>query len=112
VDTQLKKGIIDILTLATLRRSNSYGYQLVQDISNVMPINESTLYPVLRRLEAQGMVTTYTREHNSRLRKYYQLTQSGLDRLQEFCGEWNQMQRIYNYIVNSDEQGGLEKSYE
>ena len=100
MDTQLKKGLLDILVLTTLKRGDSYGYKLVQDISAVMVINESTLYPVLRRLEQQQLVSTYSEEHNSRLRKYYKLTKGGFVRLQEFLGEWHQMQAIYNYIVN------------
>ena len=98
MDAQLKKGIIDIVALATLKREDSYGYQLVQCINDIMPVSESTLYPVLRRLEAAELVTTYTKEHNTRLRKYYRITESGLKRLGDFLNDWEQMQKIYQYV--------------
>ena len=69
MDAQLRRGLLDICVLAVLRRGDSYGYQLVKDMSELIEITESTLYPILRRLESGGLVTVYSVEHNSRLRK-------------------------------------------
>ena len=66
-----------------------------------MEISESTLYPILKRLEAGGFVTTYSMEHNSRLRKYYRLTDQGRQRIRDFLVEWEDVMRAYRYIVDS-----------
>ena len=60
METQLKKGILDVCVLAKLHAEDSYGYSLLQDISKIVEISESTLYPILRRLESQGSLTTYS----------------------------------------------------
>ena len=69
MDTQLKRGILDVCVLTVLRRGDSYGYRLVRDVGEMIAISESTLYPILKRLEANGQVTVYSVEHNGRLRK-------------------------------------------
>ena len=98
MDIQMKKGLLDVCVLALLKRGDSYGYQLVADLSGVVEVSESTLYPILKRLEAAGQLVTYTREHNGRLRRYYRITRAGLHRINEFTGEWRQMERIYAFI--------------
>ena len=70
-----------------------------------MEISESTLYPILKRLEAGGFVTTYSMEHNSRLRKYYRLTDQGRQRIRDFLVEWQDVMRAYRYIAASQEGG-------
>ena len=65
-------------------------------------ITESTLYPILRRLEASEMLTVRSAEHNGRLRKYYRITPAGLARLQEFQQEWAQMQQIYRFVTREE----------
>ena len=66
MEAQLKRGLLEICVLATLRNSESYGYKIIKDVSNVIPISESTLYPILKRLEANDCVTSYSVEHTSR----------------------------------------------
>ena len=77
MDVQMKRGMIEVCILSLLARGDSYGYQLIKDIAPIMEISESTLYPVLRRLEAADCLTVYSVEHNSRLRKYYAITENG-----------------------------------
>ena len=60
VDPQLKRGLLDACVLSLLRRGDSYGYQLIKDISPYIDVSESTLYPILRRLEAAGCLTVYS----------------------------------------------------
>ena len=69
MDAQLKKGLLDVCVLVALQERDSYGYQIIKDVSPIVEISESTLYPILKRLEAGGFVTTYSKEHNSRLRQ-------------------------------------------
>jgi PadR family transcriptional regulator PadR len=98
MDIQLKKGLIEFCVLAVLMKSDSYGYQIIKDISSCIEISESTLYPILKRLETGDYLKTYSVEHNSRLRKYYQITDLGKDYIKEFFGEWQQVLRIYDFI--------------
>ena len=99
MDIQLKKGFLEILVLASLKNEDSYGYRIIQDVSEIMEISESTLYPILKRLEAQDLVTTYTTEFNSRLRKYYKITKLGLATIRESENDFNEIKKIYDYIL-------------
>jgi len=100
MDTQLKKGFLELLVLASLKVTASYGYRIIQDVSKVMEISESTLYPILKRLELQNYVVTYTEEYNSRLRRYYQITTLGLQRLKDTRQEFDELIKVYDYIMN------------
>lgn len=71
MNAQLKKGLLEFCVLAVLKKGDSYGYQMIKDMSHCIEISESTLYPILKRLEQNNYVETYSQEHNSRLRKYY-----------------------------------------
>lgn len=101
MDAQLKKGLIEICVLVVLEQQDSYGYQIIKDVSEYAELSESTLYPILKRLEAGGCVTTYSIEHNSRLRKYYHITDRGKSRIKEFLVEWQDVQRVYEFIADS-----------
>lgn len=98
MDSQLKKGMLDICVLAELIRQDSYGYQIIKDLSHIIEISESTLYPILRRLEKRNCLTTYTREHEGRLRKYYKITTLGKSKIDEFCREWREITDIIDFI--------------
>lgn len=98
MDIQLKKGLLDVCVLAAVGREPSYGYQIVRIIKPFVEISESTLYPILRRLEAADCLRTYSREHNGRLRKYYAITPAGQARLDSFRDDWEQIRTIYAFI--------------
>lgn len=104
MDTQRKKGLLDVCVLAVLHRGPSYGYELIGSVSACIPVSESTLYPILKRLEAGGCLTTYRQEHNGRLRKYYQITQAGEERIRLFLEEWSEMERIYTLVRHNSEE--------
>lgn len=99
MDSQLKKGLVEMCILRYLSHHPSYGYEILTDISKYTSISESTLYTVLYRLERQGSLETYREEHDGRLRKYYKITHEGLVKLEEFKKENMKMQRLLNYIV-------------
>lgn len=105
MDIQLKRGLLEPCVLAVLRAEDSYGYQLVKDISQCIDISESTLYPVLKRLESMKMVAVYTVEHNGRLRKYYQITDVGEGRLRAFMDDWQEVRQIYDFIRSKMAKG-------
>ena len=84
MDIQMKRGLLDVCVLAAIKKEDSYGYQIIKDVRPFIEISESTLYPILRRLEVAELLTVRTAEHNGRLRKYYHITQAGLGR--STCG--------------------------
>lgn len=98
IDPQLKRGLLDACVLAVLRRGDSYGYQIIKDLSHCIELSESTLYPILRRLENGGALTVYSVEHNGRLRKFYRITRQGIRQSDEFLSGWAELERIYDFI--------------
>ena len=104
MDTQLKRGILDVCVLSALLPADSYGYQIIKDVSPYMTISESTLYPILRRMESSGFLGTYTKEHNSRLRKYYSITPKGIQKIEEFLSEWESIMKLYSFIKGEYER--------
>ena len=102
MDIQLKRGLLDVCVLAAIKNEDSYGYQIIKDIRPYIDISESTLYPILRRLESAECLTVKKTEHNGRLRKYYHITSSGLKRIEDFKEEWNEIMSIYNFITKED----------
>ena len=102
MDIQLKRGILDILVLAAIKDKDSYGYQIIKDLSVCVEISESTLYPILRRLEAACLLTVYSTEHNGRLRKYHRITKAGIARIEDFKKEWKELLSIYQFVTKGD----------
>lgn len=98
MDTQRKKGILDICVLSVLHRAPSYGYQIIKEVSDCIEISESTLYPILKRLEKSNCLTTYKQEYNGRIRKYYEITPIGEDKIKEFLSEWDEIKQIYAFV--------------
>ncbi|MEG0314728.1 MAG: PadR family transcriptional regulator [Erysipelotrichaceae bacterium] len=103
MDVQLKKGLLEPITLSVINQKDSYGYQIIKDISNYIEITESTLYPILKRLETNKMVNVYNQEHDGRLRKYYQITTLGKKQIKTFIEEWDQVIKIYDFIEKESE---------
>ncbi|WP_040198335.1 PadR family transcriptional regulator [Candidatus Soleaferrea massiliensis] len=102
MDIQIKKGLLEVCVLAILQREDSYGYKMIRDISDYIEISESTLYPILKRLENGQCLTTYSVEHNGRLRKYYSITDTGRERIRSFIAEWSEIVRVYDFIVQEE----------
>ena len=104
MDIQIKKGLLDVCVLAVINKKDSYGYQIIKDASICIEISESTLYPILKRLEAGGCLSTYSMEHNGRLRKYYRITALGKHRINDFFEEWSELERINKFIMQEANQ--------
>ena len=98
MDIQLKRGLLEICVLKALEQQDSYGYQIIKDLSGAVTLSESTLYPILTRMQSAGCIAEYSVEHNGRLRKYYHLTPVGKGRIEEFLTEWAEVQRAYDFI--------------
>lgn len=104
MDTQLKRGLLDVCVLTAIKDEDSYGYKIIKDIAPYITMSESTLYTILKRLEAAELLTVRSAEHNGRLRKYYRITKSGLARLEDFKNEWREVMHIYQFVT----EGGHE----
>lgn len=102
MDIQLKRGLLDVCVLAAIKNEDSYGYQIIKDMKPYVEISESTLYPILRRLESAELLTVRTAEHSGRLRKYYHITQLGLKRIDDFREEWNEIMSIYRFVTREE----------
>ncbi len=104
MDAQLKRGMLDVCVLAAIKNEDSYGYKIIKDMKPYLEMSESTLYTILKRLEAAKMLTVKTAEHNGRLRKYYHITKAGLGRIADFKDEWREVMSIYQFVIKEDEK--------
>ncbi len=102
MDIQLKRGLLDVSVLAAIKDEDSYGYKIIKDMKPYMEMSESTLYTILKRLEAAKMLTVRTAEHEGRLRKYYHITELGLRRIEEFRDDWMEIMAVYRFITKED----------
>ena len=102
MDIQMKRGLLDVCVLAAIKDEDSYGYQIIKDMKPYVEISESTLYPILRRLESGELLTVKTAEYNGRLRKYYHITEKGLDRIENFKKEWEEIISIYKFVMGEE----------
>ena len=102
MDIQLKRGLLDICVLASIQNEESYGYQIIKDIKPYLELSESTLYPILRRLETANLLTVRSVPHNGRLRKYYRITPLGLKRIEDFKEEWQEILAIYQFVTRKE----------
>lgn len=98
MDIQLKKGLLEACVLASIKKEESYGYKIITDISPYIEISESTLYPILKRLESTECVTSRSKEYNGRLRKYYMITAAGKLKIKEFLADLDELGRVYDFI--------------
>lgn len=91
--------LIEFLILAIIDREDSYGYEISQTIKLAANIKESTLYPILKKLEKAGYMTTYNQEYQGRKRKYYSITSEGKEQLEFLNKEWLTYKETLDGIV-------------
>ncbi len=103
MDAQLKRGLLDVCVLAAIKSEDSYGYKIIKDMKPYLELSESTLYTILKRLEAANMLTVRTAEHDGRLRKYYRITEAGVGRIEEFKKEWKEVISIYQFVTKEED---------
>lgn len=104
MNTQLKKGILELCVLAVLDKKDCYGYELVNEISKDIEISDGTIYPILRRLNKEGYFTTYLQESTEGPpRKYYKLTDFGKETREKLTQEWETfVERVNNILKEAD----------
>lgn len=98
-------ALLDAIVLAVVSRESegAYGYKITQDVRQVIELSESTLYPVLRRLQKDQCLEVYDKECAGRNRRYYRITEKGRLQLNLYEGEW----RTYSARINSIFEGGM-----
>lgn len=101
MNTQFRKGVLEICVLALISKKDMYGYEIVQNISKVIDVNEGTIYPILRRLTKEEYFETYILESNEGpARKYYKITPAGRGNLDKLMKEWKEFVGAVNIILN------------
>ncbi|MBN2300296.1 MAG: PadR family transcriptional regulator [Acholeplasmataceae bacterium] len=89
MNTQFKKGILEMCILSIIKTRDMYGFEVIEKLAADIDVNENTVYPILRRLTGQGLFDTYMEQTNiGAPRKYYQITKLGKERLNEYEEEW------------------------
>jgi PadR family transcriptional regulator PadR len=96
---QLGASLLDACVLAVLSKGDAYGYTLTQQIKEVIDISESTLYPVLRRLQKDDCLITYDEPYQGRNRRYYQITEKGKDKYRYYLKEWNSYKEAVDNLL-------------
>ena len=91
--------LTECLILSVVEQQDSYGYEISQTVKLVAAIKESTLYPILRKLETGGYLTTYSEEFQGRKRKYYSITEAGKEQLVFLNQEWNSYRDTIDGII-------------
>lgn len=92
-------ALLDAVVLSVVSQEGTYGYKITQDVRKVMDVSESTLYPVLRRLQKDNCLETYDVEFQGRNRRYYKITSNGMILLDKYRSEWVTFRKGVNEIL-------------
>ena len=104
-NTQFKKGVLELIVLYTVSKKDRYGYELVEEVSRVVDVNEGTIYPLLRRLTNERYFDTYIIESSEGPpRKYYRMTSLGEERKKELKAQWSSFERSVNQFIKRSEK--------
>lgn len=100
MNTQFKKGVLELIVLLVLNNKDMYGYELIMEVSKVVDVNDGTIYPLLKRLTNEKYFETYLIDSSEGpARKYYKITTSGKERLKELEKSWNIFQKSVNKFI-------------
>ena len=111
IEIQLKKGVLGFCVLALLSRGNSYAYEIASRLSLAVGMGEGTIYPLMRRMQTDGLVATYLEESPSGPpRKYYRLTDAGRESLAAQLAEWRSFTAAVESLVGDVEAEPAEGS--
>ncbi|MCR5189258.1 MAG: PadR family transcriptional regulator [Treponema sp.] len=97
-------ALLDAVVLSVVSQEGTYGYKITQDVRKIMDVSESTLYPVLRRLQKDNCLETYDMEYQGRNRRYYKITSNGMILLDKYRSEWVTFRKGVNEILMGESQ--------
>ncbi len=105
INSQYKKGVLELLVLLIVSEKDQYGYELVEAVSKVVDVNEGTIYPILKRLSNEDCFETYLEESTEGpIRKYYHITLKGKERLKEQLKQWKSFEKSVNDFIRKSEK--------
>ncbi|HIS43577.1 MAG TPA: PadR family transcriptional regulator [Candidatus Limiplasma pullicola] len=105
MNTQYKKGVLELCVLSLLQKGDRYGYEISERLSETIDIADGTVYPILRKLKSDGLVTTYLQEESGGPpRKYYSLTQEGLETYKNDRAEYLDFARAVKGLLEDEEK--------
>lgn len=96
-------ALLDALVLSVVSRQDSYGYRITQQVRQLMTLSESTLYPVLRRLQKEDCLEVYDQEYAGRNRRYYRITPKGRQMLEEYRIQWNDYKQRVDQMLQEEQ---------
>ncbi|CUP09654.1 PadR family transcriptional regulator [Clostridium disporicum] len=110
MNTQFKKGIIELCVLSLISKKDMYGYEVVKEIEADMDVTENTIYPILRRLTKEGNFSTYTKVcEGSKERKYYKITEEGKIHYENMVKGWSDfvvsVNKVLSYEYKDSKEG-------
>ncbi|MDO4298967.1 MAG: PadR family transcriptional regulator [Lachnospiraceae bacterium] len=94
-----------VLSVVSSDAEGTYGYRITQEVRAVLEVSESTLYPVLRRLQKDNCLTVYDREYAGRNRRYYKVTEQGIAQLNMYRAEWQSYSEKISAILFAERSG-------
>jgi PadR family transcriptional regulator, regulatory protein PadR len=102
IEIQLKKGVLELCVLALLSQGDNYAYEIASKLAASVDMGEGTIYPLMRRLQSDGLVETYLQDSASGpARKYYRLTRAGRARFAEQKAAWTHFTRAVNIVLGA-----------
>lgn len=103
MNAQYKKGVLDLCVLSLLHKRDCYGYEISDFLSRHIDIADGTVYPLLRKLKADGLLTTYLQEESGGPpRKYYRLTELGKETYQTDCAEYLEFAQAVQTLLEDE----------
>lgn len=97
-------GLLDSMVLSVVEKEDTYGYEITQYLRKAVDVSESTLYPVLRRLQKNKLLETYDKEYMGRNRRYYHVTPQGTAALKDYREQWKvHKMKVDSILLNEGE---------
>lgn len=96
---QIGGTILDFVVLSILRNKDEYGYMLTQEVRNILDVSETAMYPSLKRLQKNNLLSIYDVPYQGRNRRYYKLTEEGKTALEQYMQEWNEFKQHMDRLL-------------
>ena len=109
---KIESSLLDACALAILHRGDTYGYEITQEMKKSITVSESTLYPVLRRLQQDQLCRTYDQPYQGRNRRYYSITEKGEEQLRDYLKQWDDYRNAVQRLLDGSEPGQKETAKE